>query len=298
MKTYCLTLSAAILLLSAVDISVLNAEENKSKSGKTTAAAAIVSSSPVKTLQEKDSQKRWRLVWQENFDGNTLNMKTWSKISRWNTDWAKHMSDFDGCYEVKDGQLILRGLRNEYLPKDKSPYLTGGVHTKGKISFRDGRVEIRAKLGSAQGAWPAFWMMPVENIGWPRGGEIDIMERLNNNNFVYQTVHSYYTNKLKINNPPQSATGKINPDDYNVYAVEMNKDYLSFFVNGKLTFTYPRIETDKEGQFPFDREFYLMLDMQLGGSWVGEVNPNDLPIEMLIDWVRFYKEENPKEDNP
>ncbi len=61
-------------------------------------------------------------------------------------------------------------------------------------------------------------------------------------------------------------------------------------MNDRRTFSYPRIETDKDGQFPFnDQEFYLLLDMQLGGNWVGEVDPpNGLPVEMYIDWVRFY----------
>ena len=66
-------------------------------------------------------------------------------------------------------------------------------------------------------------------------------------------------------------------------------DSVVFNVNGLRTFHYPRIETDLDGQFPFDRPFYLLLDMQLGGSWVGEVNPDDLPVEMYIDWFRFYE---------
>jgi hypothetical protein len=69
----------------------------------------------------------------------------------------------------------------------------------------------------------------------------------------------------------------------------MYPDSLSFDINGLHTFTYPRIETDKEGQFPFNRDYHLLIDMQLGGSWVGRVEPVDLPVEMRIDWVRFYK---------
>jgi beta-glucanase (GH16 family) len=242
-----------------------------------------------KSEPKKDQPAGWNLVWEENFDGEVIDQKRWSKISRGGADWARHMSDFDGCYQVKDGQLILRGLRNEHLSDDKSPYLTGGIYTRGKVNFSEGRLEIRAKLGKSQGAWPAFWMLPSDGSPWPRGGEIDIMEHLNRDDFVHQTVHSIYTQRSKIKTPPQSATSKINSDDYNVYAVELYEDHLSFFVNGKLSFNYPKIETDKEGQFPFNREFYLLLDMQLGGSWVGNINPDELPVEMWIDWVRFYK---------
>ena len=158
------------------------------------------------------------------------------------------------------------------------------------MGFSDGRIEIRARLHGAKGAWPAFWLLP-ENEPWPDGGEIDIMERLNYDSIAYQTVHSAYTYTLGINdNPPQGSTGRIDPDGYNVYCVEMHRDSLVFFINDKRTFAYPRIQTDKKGQFPFtDKDFYLLLDMQLGGSWVGKVDTADLPVEMEIDWVRFYR---------
>jgi beta-glucanase (GH16 family) len=244
------------------------------------------------TCREADVTREWKLVWEENFDGERFDTSRWSKIPRGTSDWNRHMSDHDSCYRVSGGQLILRGTRNECLPGDPSPYLTGGLYTKDKVGFGHGRLEIRARLGTARGAWPAFWLLPFDNSTWPHGGEIDIMERLNGDSIAYQTVHSIYTYELKIKDPPPGATGKIDPDGYNVYAVELHADSLSFFINGEHTFTYPRVETDKPEQFPFDRAFYLLLDMQLGGSWVGKVEPAELPVEMWIDWVRFYKKED------
>jgi beta-glucanase (GH16 family) len=234
-------------------------------------------------------EKDWTLVWEENFDGTTFDASRWSKIPRGASDWDNLMSDYDSCYQVADGQLILRGLCNTGQPGDTAAFLTGGLFTKDKAGFGNGRIEIRAKLGKATGAWPAFWLLPFDNTPWPHGGEIDVMERLNGESIAYQTVHSPYTYTLNIKDPPQGATGVIDAEDYNVYAVELYPDSLRFDINGVHTFTYPRIETDKEGQFPFNREFYLLLDMQLGGSWVGAVDPADLPVEMRIDWVRFYK---------
>jgi hypothetical protein len=230
----------------------------------------------------------WQLHWEDNFDGNALNSSNWEKIPRQVPGWGKYLTNYDGCYDVIDGKLILRGLVNDCLPTDNAPFLTGGVWTNGKVKFSRGRLEIRAKLGSAQGAWPAFWMLPADNSSWPNGGEIDIMERLHFRDFASSTVHSYYTYTLKITNPPQSASGKIDTADFNMYVVEMYADSLSFYINDTHTLTYPRIKTDKPGQFPFDRDYHLILDMQLG-DWVGEVNPAHLPVEMWIDWVRFYK---------
>ena len=116
------------------------------------------------------------------------------------------------------------------------------------------------------------------------------MERLNHDSIAYQTVHSYYTLNLKMDNePPHYATGAIRPDGFNVYGVDIMPDSLVFHINGKRTFAYPRIQTDKEGQFPFYIPQYLLIDMQLGGSWVGAVDPKELPVEMEIDWVRHYQ---------
>jgi beta-glucanase (GH16 family) len=232
----------------------------------------------------------WKLVWEDNFNQtNHFDTNFWSKIPRGTPDWQNYMSDLDALFRMQDGNLVLRGIVND-LPHDSASFLTGGVWTKDKISFERGRVEIRAKLEGAQGAWPAIWMLP-QNGSWPEGGEIDIVERLNSDDIVYQTLHSYYTHTLGIIDPPRNTTGKIDPFGYNVYAVELYTDSVRLFINDKLTLTYPRIETDKKGQFPFDQPFYLLMDMQLGGAWVGAVNPKDLPVEMWIDWVKYYKKE-------
>lgn len=232
----------------------------------------------------------WTLVWEDNFDRkHSFDTATWSRIDRGTSDWNRHMSHHDACYAMRKGNLVLRGILNDVAPNDTAPFITGGVCSMGKRTFSDGRLEIRARLNAAQGAWPAIWLLP-ENGNWPRDGEIDIMERLNGDSIAHQTVHSHYTYDLGItDNPPSHATGPIDPDAYNVYAVEMYPDSLAFFINGRHTFTYRRIETDKEGQFPFNRPFYLLIDMQLGGSWVGAVRRSDLPVEMLVDYVRFYK---------
>ena len=168
------------------------------------------------------SQPEWRLVWEENFDQiNDFDPAVWSKIPRGTADWNNYMSDFDSLYEMRKGNLVLRGIQNLTQPQDTAPFLTGGVYTKGKMGFMDGRLEIKAKLNGATGAWPAFWLLPQEGQ-WPMGGEIDIMERLNYDNIAYQTVHSHYTYDLGFKTtPPQGSTGPIHPEAYNVYAVEM-----------------------------------------------------------------------------
>lgn len=199
------------------------------------------------------------------------------------------MSDLDELYAIRDGKLVLKGVKNTMLPSDPAEFLTGGVYTKDKVAFGLGRIEIRAKLNAAKGAWPAFWLL-AQGRKYPQGGEIDIMERLNSDNFVYQTVHSTYTIDLGIkDNPKNYGTASINPNDFNTYAVEKYADKVVFYVNGKQTFSYAKIQTNKPDQFSYaEGDHYLLLDMQLGESWVGAVDPNQLPTEMEIDWVKYY----------
>lgn len=232
---------------------------------------------------------KFKLIWKENFKGTTFDAKRWSKIPRGLSDWNRHMSACEKLYEVKNGCLTLRGVVNDRVDeKDTARYLTGGLYTKDKFTIEYGKVEIRAKLQAAQGAWPAIWMLP-NNGRWPDGGEIDIMERLNHDSIAYQTVHSYYTYILKEKNPKHSGIGRIRPDDYNVYAVEIYPDSLVFFINRQKTFSYPRVKTDKKGQYPFGIPYYLLIDMQIEGNWVGKAKPDELPVEMKIDWVKFYE---------
>ena len=235
----------------------------------------------------------YRMVWKENFRGKSIDDSRWSKIPRGKSDWKRYMSDHESLYELKGGKLILHGVENKgTAPEDTARFLTGGIFTKGKFAIRYGKVEVRAKLEAAQGVWPAIWMLP-EKGSWPDAGEIDIMERLNHDDFVYQTVHTHYTHTLnEKKNPPHTAKAKINPDGYNVYGVEILPDKIVFSVNGKVTHTYPKIDTDKEGQFPFGTPYYILIDMQIEGAWVGKANIEELPVKMMIDWVKVYERKN------
>ena len=238
-------------------------------------------------VKEKEG---WKLVWEDDFNRDDIfSTGIWSKIWGCPTstaDWCKTMNHDPSLFEIKEGNLILLGKPSSDPVKDKSKYITGGVSTKGKKYFQNGRLEIRCKLEAHQGAWPSLWMVP--DAPWPTGGEIDIVERLNYEPFVHHSLHSTYTEAGKKDK--SKPTAPINPDDYNIYAVELDTDEVRFYVNGKQTFSYARVpEKESEGQFPFNRPYMLRIDMQLGGRWVGEVKPFTDPVRMYVDWVRFYQ---------
>ena len=198
----------------------------------------------------------WKLVWEENFESESIDWTVWGKTERGTADWADTQSHDERCYGFRDGNLILRGIVNDDRRADTAAYLTGGLMTKGKKAFGPGRVEVRARLRSATGAWPAIWLMPYDKVAWPHGGEIDIMEHLNHDGFVYQTVHSNYTYNLgQKDNPANFHTACFNPEEFNVFGVDIHRDSVVFHVNGVRNFAYPRVEDipDSLGQFPFFR---------------------------------------------
>lgn len=245
------------------------------------------------SLVMAQEQRRYVLVWHDEFDGNTLDETVWSKIWRSHSDWAKHMSSHDSLYALEDGDLVLRGVKNDFLPDDTATFLTGGVWSRYKKSFGRGRLEIRAKFDVAQGFWPAIWMLPQVNraLNWPYGGEIDIMEHFDGSPAVSQTVHSHYTYNLgKGKLPPQTADVPYREGDYNVYGVELFEDSLVFFVNGTRTFCYPRFRKGVDGQFPFSQHnFFLILDAQLGRRGGPSIDTTRLPVELRVDYVRYYE---------
>lgn len=248
-------------------------------------AIALAADKPAKS----SSRKEWKLVWKDDFKGKKIDTRSWTRCKAGTSDWDRHMSDLDSLCRVEKGVLQLWGI-NTPEGYDERPFITGGVCSKGLRSVKNGRFEVRAKLGCATGFWPAIWLMPDSKIGWPYGGEIDIMEHLSYEDIAYQTVHSahtYYSREPKSKNGNTTA---INKDEFNIYAVEINESEIRFYINGEHTFSYAKMEPTPKEQYPFcDHPFYIILSAQLGGTWVGKVNPDDLPVKMEIDYVKFYE---------
>lgn len=249
----------------------------------TVAAEAAPAKKPAKAA----GAVKWELKFTEDFKGTKLNEKLWSRIDKGNPDWCKKMSLRPDLVTVKDGQLHCWGRKNADLASDPRTHLTGGVSTRGKFAMKYGKVEFKMKLDDGQkGAWPAVWMMPQTTVrGWPNDGEIDIVERLNSDDFTYQTLHF---GNGSSGHRSHGGKGKIKKGDWNIYGLEWTPEGLVWTVNGKETFRHDKGPNDDELKFPWTKPFYLMIDYQLGGSWVGGVDESTLPKAMHVDWVKFY----------
>lgn len=236
----------------------------------------------------------WSLVWNDEFETEGVpDPSKWVFSGRRSPNWACYCTDSPENAFVSGGKLFLRGIPSPN-PEDTARFNTGCIQTSGKFSFLYGKLEVRARIAKGQGSWPAIWMMPALSVygGWPRSGEIDVMEHLNFDTIFYQTVHSdYIDNQKQRNNPVYFATAPFKTGEFNTFGLEWYPGRLDFFINGTKTFSYPKVEGAGSNQWPFDQEFYIILNQALGGSWPGPVNPGHLPVQMEVDWVRVYQKQ-------
>lgn len=254
--------------------------------------------------QEADqdlSYEGYQLQWQDEFDGDSLNRDDWN-VELHDPGWVnaelQAYVDSETNIYVEDGALILKANKSE-----DGSITSGRVNTQNKHDFTYGLFEARVKVPSGMGYLPAFWMMPTdENLygQWPRCGEIDIMEVMGQN-----TKQSYGT--IHYGNPHNQKQGtKTLSDDvadfseaYHVFALEWLPGQLIWYVDGMEIYRTNDWFTTTEGQgtvtypAPFDQPFYVILNLAVGGSWVGY--PDDDAVidgEYAIDYVRVYQKDS------
>ncbi len=241
----------------------------------------------------KNSTSPYILEWSDEFNGDKLDLTKWYYPLRENDGARAYWSSDPSVNVVKDGTLNLRGIVNDFLPSDTATYLNGAVQSY--QTFGLGRYEVRAKMKETNGSWPAIWLLT--NGKWPDCGEIDMMEHKDHEQWIFVTAHNYYNHHpYELRTPPVSqgwTTFKRN--EFNVYAVEVHRDKLDFFVNDRLVLSYPRVDS-LNNQFPYaDNKYFFILDMQFSNKNVSYVKPVDcseLPAELIIDYVRYYKFRN------
>lgn len=237
------------------------------------------------------------LVWSDEFDYEGLPDETkWGYDVGgygWGNNELQYYTEGENAY-VKDGHLIIEARKESKEGKD---YTSARLVTRGKGDWLYGKIEVRAKLPSGLGTWPAIWMLPTdwEYGGWPASGEIDIMEHVGyNQDTIHASIHteSYYHSI----NTQKTATRYVKgvSDEFHVYSVEWLPDKIMAYIDGELYFTfdpkdYKKTPTYKE--WPFDKRFHLLLNIAVGGNWGGAKGMDDsiYPVQMVVDYVRVYQ---------
>ena len=243
----------------------------------------------------KNVNSNFRLIFVDNFNKNVLDTSKWSVIDRNRKGWNKEGFESGEFVKIQDGKLII----NAYYKKDSNgndSLIIGGVQTKNKVFIKYGKVEVRAKLTKTKGLNSAIWMLadkPKYGKGNPEfrkythyNGEIDILERINNEDTARNNIHTYNTFN-KLDKSPANII-KLKVKEFHIYSVEILPEEIRFFIDGKITLKFERDKKNEFKQYPFDQEYYLMIEM-LTGEWPGPVTGEHLPAKMFIDWVKIYE---------
>jgi len=184
---------------------------------------------------------------------------------------------------VKNGSLMIIGRKESFNGAD---FTSASINTLGKFSWKYGRAEARIKLPVGQGLWPAFWMMgenrPV--AGWPKCGEIDIMEHINNELKTYGTAH--WDNSGHVQSGGNMFTDETK---WHVYAVEWNQDSIRWLLDGQ-RYWGVSIKNGVNDTQEFHEPFYLLLNLAIGGNWPKNPDATTVfPDTMYVDYVRVYR---------
>lgn len=255
------------------------------------------------------------LLWNDEFNETSLDQSKWSYVTGYylsddpgtwgwgNNEMEYYTQDSKNVY-LKDGSLHIKAYKEQKsFPQDPSRYAqysSGKLSTKDKFHFKYGRVDFRAKLPVGNGLWPALWMLPNDNVygSWASSGEIDVMEargRLPQN--VSGTIHfgGEWPNNTYIGKDYSFADGSSIDSDFHVYSVVWEKEDIKWYVDGtcfqKLTYDqWYSAATSENAYAPFDQDFYLIMNLAVGG-WFDNNNlpeDSDLPADMQVDYVRVY----------
>jgi beta-glucanase (GH16 family) len=191
---------------------------------------------------------------------------------------------------VSDGRLQIVARKETFEGKE---FTSARLVSRNKGDFLYGRIEVSAKLPSGRGTWPAIWMLPTdwEYGGWPKSGEIDIMEHVGYNpDVVHISTHTEAYYWVLGNNKTATMTVPTARTDFHTYRIDWTPFAVRGFIDGVHIFTHINEGTGYQS-WPFDKRFHLLLNIAVGGNWGGQqgVDPAIFPATMEIDWVRYYR---------
>jgi beta-glucanase (GH16 family) len=236
----------------------------------------------------------WKLIWEDDFSKDKQIDKT-----KWNFEIdgkgngngeLEYYTDSPKNAHLESGELVITALKDDGGHK----FTSARMNTKGKFSCLYGRIESSIKVPKAQqGNWPAFWMMPQDNKygGWPKSGEIDIMEFVNKSDKLYGTLH-FAGEKGDIHHGAQTTLpGGDFTKDYHVYAAEWEAKEIRWYLDGKY---YGKLNdwhsANAPFPAPFDQKFYVILNFAVGGAWPKSPDASStFPQSMNVKYVRVYQ---------
>lgn len=247
--------------------------------------------------EKENGDEKWELVWSDEFEYKGLpDPQKWSYDTAGNSwDWGNNELQYYTAGRTEnarvDGEYLHITARKE--ERGGKNYTSARLVTREKGDWKYAKVEVRAKLPSGTGTWPAIWMLPTDWVygDWPKSGEIDIMEHVGYEpDSIYASVH---TEKFNHSIGTNITTGIAVPDceeAFHVYRLEWEKDQIRVYVDDQHYFTFDNEDYSYKG-WPFDKRFHLLLNVAVGGDWGGleGVDESIFPQKMVVDYVRVYQ---------
>jgi beta-glucanase (GH16 family) len=230
------------------------------------------------------------LVWSDEFETAGA-----PDVTKWNFEtggggWGNNELQY--YTDSRNNSYVSNGTLKIDAKKSNGTWTSARMVTSGKASWKYGRFEIKAKLPSGKGTWPAIWMMPQQSVygSWPKSGEIDIMEHVGYDmNRIVGSAHTEaYYHKIGTQKSGNMVASNVS-GEFHVYAVEWTEAGIKWYVDNTNYFTFIN-ENKTYKEWPFDQSFFLILNIAIGGDWGGAqgIDPDLTEAIMEIDYIRVY----------
>jgi beta-glucanase (GH16 family) len=261
-------------------------------SNKTILMATMVAIIAGCEIEPKQSlpNRNFELVWSDEFigdSGTAADAAKWTyDLGTGNSGWGngelQYYTNSSSNVFISDGTLKIKVIKENV---GGSAYTSARLLPKGKFDFKYGKVEVSAKLPVGAGTWPAIWMLgaDINTNTWPACGEIDIMEHKGNDlNKIYSTLH--YPGRFGGNADGNTLTIANATTSFHVYGLEWSATTIKMTVDGYVVHSVPNTAS-----IPFNHNFFMLLNVAMGGSFGGTVDPNFTNATMEVDYIRVYK---------
>lgn len=239
----------------------------------------------------------YQLVWSDEFDGEHLDTTKWN-YNVGGHGWGNNELQFYTDARPENARLAGGTLRITAIhePWEGKEFTSARLTTKGKADWTYGRFEIRAKLPSGVGTWPAIWLLYTDkeygNQGWPDNGEIDIMEEVGYDpDVIHSTIHDKAFNHsigTQVGDTLRIPTAR---SAFHVYRTDWTPDSIISYIDDQRYFAFGNTGEGWE-EWPFDHDHHLLLNVAVGGNWGGQqgVDTTAFPTAMEVDYVRVYQQ--------
>lgn len=227
------------------------------------------------------------LVFEEEFDSGALDTSLWNyQIGTGDNGWGngelQYYTDRPENIVVEDGLLKITARQENF---SGSAYTSSRITTYQNYEFQYGRVDIRAKLPTGGGTWPALWLLGAdfETNAWPAAGEIDIMEHVGNQqNTIFGSTHdpaNFGGNARTVSTEVEGVS-----DEFKVYSIIWSENNVRFLVNDEEYGSF-----SNNSNLPFNKDFFLILNVAMGGNFGGSIDPGFTESTMEVDYIRVYQ---------